>query len=263
MRENLIKAALIDWLFDKGMLDDAVIINEMVVANWSRRADLVLANGRLYGFEIKSEVDTLKRLPGQVDAFMEHFDKVIIVAATKFVRHLVDSYPPEVGILEVRREGDGIGIKQIRAGRISEIKSHSVVASHLTKGEIDVFLRANGLLDSGDKARARVELLGMVSRVPLKRLKEYVLETLKRKYRGTFDSFVDGRISNGTLQSLQLLSKTEHARRAVERRLSSVSDDLVLVANRFERELDFSMIEAMCGAGIDDMPRTVLVKKRP
>lgn len=83
IKEKAIKAALIDWLYAKGMVCDAVVINEMVVANWARRADIAVANGRLYGFEIKSAFDSLKRLPGQIESFRRHFDKVTVVAASK------------------------------------------------------------------------------------------------------------------------------------------------------------------------------------
>lgn len=66
LREQEVKIALIEWLYKKGMLSDATIINEMVVANWSRRADLAIANGSLQAFEIKSDFDSLKRLDGQL-----------------------------------------------------------------------------------------------------------------------------------------------------------------------------------------------------
>ncbi len=52
MHEADIKAALVDTLIESGFVDtNTVIISEFPVASWTRRADIVLANGKLLGFE--------------------------------------------------------------------------------------------------------------------------------------------------------------------------------------------------------------------
>lgn len=75
LREQEVKIALINWLYINGHLNDATIINEMVVANWARRADLAVANGNLHAFEIKSDFDSLKRLEGQLSTFSSRFEQ--------------------------------------------------------------------------------------------------------------------------------------------------------------------------------------------
>jgi len=90
LNEGDIKAAVIDRLFASAALSDAVLINEMVIANWSRRADLVVANGKLHAFEIKSDFDSLRRLQGQVETYLSRFDKVTVVCTPKFAQLVRD-----------------------------------------------------------------------------------------------------------------------------------------------------------------------------
>lgn len=75
-------------------------LTELPIANFSRRIDLVMANGNLSGFEIKSEQDTLKRLNGQLDAYTQYFERVTVVCATKHLNSVINSTPKDVGVWE-------------------------------------------------------------------------------------------------------------------------------------------------------------------
>lgn len=69
IREKLIKALA------KQHPSNTEFLAELPIANFSRRIDLVMANGSLSGFEIKSEQDSLKRLGGQLETYMQYFEK--------------------------------------------------------------------------------------------------------------------------------------------------------------------------------------------
>ena len=47
---------------------DTLIIHELGVCSGDARIDLAVVNGKLHGYEIKSDADTLKRLPAQAEA---------------------------------------------------------------------------------------------------------------------------------------------------------------------------------------------------
>lgn len=212
IREKDIKAALIDWLYDRGQLDDAVIVNEMAVANWSRRADIAVANGRLYAYEIKSSADTLKRLPGQVDLFACYFDKVTVVAATKFVSKILESYPSEVGVLEVIDDAGVARIRQVRSGRLSETRDAAILSGFLTKVDLLQLLKSEGVEIAADLSRRA--LVKEVSNLPIRPVKRYVLSRIKEKYRDTFEAFSLARSTSGTLESISMLSRRGAAVRA-------------------------------------------------
>lgn len=260
IKEKLIKAALIDWLYAKGLVGNAVIINEMVVSNWARRADIAVANGRLYGFEIKSEFDSLKRLPGQIESFQKHFDKVTVVAASKFIPDIVKSYPSEVGVLEVFTKGAGFELRQIRPGRISEVRDNSSIASLMTKVEIERLLRSENV--SFKSGLSRKELVSNLSVVPTRRLKVYALEALKKRYRETFLAFNSARLQKGSLESLNLLSKSDSLRVKIALAADLPVSFFKKADSESERIIDFSGISEEFGAIPDDMPQTVLLRKK-
>jgi hypothetical protein len=60
------------------------IVEEMGVWSGSARIDVAVINGELSGFELKSDKDTLERLPFQVDLFSRVFDRVTLVVGERF-----------------------------------------------------------------------------------------------------------------------------------------------------------------------------------
>ena len=48
---------------------ETVLFDEFAVAHGSSRIDLAIVNGELHGIELKSDDDTLTRLPEQVKSF--------------------------------------------------------------------------------------------------------------------------------------------------------------------------------------------------
>lgn len=77
---------------------------ELPIANFSRRVDLVMANGSLSGFEIKSEQDSLLRLVGQLETYTRYFENVTVVCATKHLRNVKEMVSSDVGIWEFNGE---------------------------------------------------------------------------------------------------------------------------------------------------------------
>ncbi|WP_353228496.1 sce7726 family protein [Pseudomonas qingdaonensis] len=261
LSEKEIKILLIDWLFDKKMVDDAVIINEMVVANWSRRADMAVANGRLYGFEIKSQFDSLRRLPGQLESFQEHFDKVVVVAAPKFISAIERDYPDSIGILEVSLSSGRPRLRQVRAGRINEVKDIAKLASLITKAELERFLRVNGVSDDANLSRS--EMVKKLYAKHIKKLRLYVLSCIKERYADSYRSFLREREIFSTARSFELLSRTASSRVKLEQQLAKFSQvDGVEPEPRAEIPVNFAALGLDSEALGDYMPQTVLVRSR-
>lgn len=60
---------------------DTLVIDELAVCQGAQRVDVAVINGELVGYEIKSERDTLERLPAQRDAYAQVFDRLYLVAS--------------------------------------------------------------------------------------------------------------------------------------------------------------------------------------
>lgn len=66
-----------------GQHPDTAIIHEFGIHCGIHRVDMAVVNGVISGYEIKSEKDTLKRLPAQVTAYGMVFDKMTLIVSEK------------------------------------------------------------------------------------------------------------------------------------------------------------------------------------
>ena len=84
MRELDIRRALrkhLGFVFEED--PTALILEELGICRGTVRVDMAVVTGMLKGFEIKSDQDTLKRLPAQASAYNKVFDTLTIVAGTR------------------------------------------------------------------------------------------------------------------------------------------------------------------------------------
>ena len=88
-------------LLGRHSLNTASLLNEFRVAR--SKADIVILNGTSTAYEIKSDRDSLARLPHQLEDFRRHFAKVAVVASENHIKQLERVAPPDVGILMLTR----------------------------------------------------------------------------------------------------------------------------------------------------------------
>ncbi|QCD44936.1 sce7726 family protein [Campylobacter mucosalis] len=104
MLEKDIKIEILRYLYKSEK--HSVLVPEVTVSNrygnrYEKfvRADILALNGDISIYEIKSEKDTLARLPHQISKYMEYANKVSVVVDEKFLKKL--SLPDEVGVFVV------------------------------------------------------------------------------------------------------------------------------------------------------------------
>jgi len=103
-----IRKVLRNALDEKHREDPTVrIIDELGVNHGSARVDVAVVNGVLHGYEIKSDLDTLLRLPAQIKAYNAVFDKVTIVVGIQHIHEALELIPDWWGIALVRQNSKG------------------------------------------------------------------------------------------------------------------------------------------------------------
>ncbi len=96
---------------------DSVLIEELGLCRGQVRVDMALVNGHLYGFEIKSDRDSLKRLGVQAEIYSKVFDRMTIVASERHLDGVLECLPPWWGVLQVVQGASGVRFKPHRKGR--------------------------------------------------------------------------------------------------------------------------------------------------
>lgn len=255
LNELKIKLALIDQLIELGMLDDAVLINEMVIANWSRRADVAVANGKLFAYEIKSDFDTLKRLDGQITAYLSQFDRVTVVTTPKFSQAVIEQMPKEVEVWETSTTNDEIKFKVVRKGKTKLISNKNKLAGFLTKSEIVSALKAQGL--PYNPTYSRDMLTTQLNLLRSNFVREYVLRCLKSRYKVTSEIFMSNRLLKTTPDNLNDLSKSKLLAQKFNTFYVQPAQQ---VSGNF-RQIDINAFKAKYGNIPEEMPDMVLTRK--
>ena len=78
---------------------ESCIIPEMGLSAHTVRIDIGVVNGSLVGYEIKSEHDTLARLPKQMEVYDQIFDHITLISGAKHLPKLIKLLPAHWGIL--------------------------------------------------------------------------------------------------------------------------------------------------------------------
>jgi hypothetical protein len=203
--ETRMKAAVIDRLLSAGhVCGDSVLISEMTVANWTRRADIVLANGKLWAFEIKSEADRLARLPGQVSTFAAHFEKLVVVVAARFEEQAKELLPDGVGLWV--EEEPGLLKERIRP-KVLPLKVNEAM-SLMTATDLRKFLTCSGVKQIKDASRASLEEIARG--FPVADIANAARGAVKRRYRRSHDAFIEHQARVGTFSAIEALRRFGH-----------------------------------------------------
>jgi len=98
--------------------EQTVTVDELGILRGTARVDVAVVNGKLHGFEIKSLVDSLRRLPHQADAYSRVFDTVSLVTVESEVDEAATIVPDWWRILVASRTSSGsVEICVWRSGR--------------------------------------------------------------------------------------------------------------------------------------------------
>jgi hypothetical protein len=112
--EAEIKAAVLNRLKLQGRIDRrSTLASEFCLGRTGVRTDLAVRSDRLIGVEIKSELDTLRRLPSQLVVYRAHFDCTVLVLAS---RHLAAVSSLDLACVEIWESVADGSLRTIQTG---------------------------------------------------------------------------------------------------------------------------------------------------
>lgn len=175
VRDALRRKVLAEHTRDPGTL----VIDELGISHGSARVDIAVVNGRLHGYEIKSDADTLQRLPMQAQAYNSVFDRVTIVAGSKHAAHLEDAIPQWWGI-KIASQGPrgAVHFTDQRPPRRNPGILPLELARLLWRDEAQAILEARAVRGVKGKNRAALYQL-LVTHLTLNELRDAVRAALK------------------------------------------------------------------------------------
>lgn len=180
LKDNDIRMTLIEELNRINAQHSYRIIEELVVCDGDARVDIAVANGKLCGYEIKSDADNLERLALQQKCYDKTFDTVSIVVGKKFKDKIVDYIPSYWGIYIASEHPEGCKIRKKRTAKVNKNIDAEALLELLWKEEIIYLLKSAGVRGISGKNRRILRKIA-IDNVSLKVIRDYTRETIKNR----------------------------------------------------------------------------------
>jgi hypothetical protein len=174
---------------------DTVIFDEFVVQHGISRIDLAVVNGELHGIELKSDKDTLSRLPEQAMVFGRVFDRITLIVGERHVRRAVQQVPDWWGIRVVSGEAGELRFCDLKHAIGNPSRDAFAIAALLWREEAVQFATELGVKGIG-RSRTKAEIYAkLVSEAPLdilcQRVRSYLSQRPTWRFAGTRPSCGD------------------------------------------------------------------------
>jgi len=153
----------------------------MGVWSGSVRIDVAVINGELNGYELKSDRDTLERLPLQADIYSRVFDRLELVVGQRHATKAEAMIPKWWGVTVARYDAPSVRLEQYRPSQLNPTPDPYLIAQLLWKEEVLTLLDQLGLAHGWRGKRVKALHLRLAEQIPLPELRRIVRETLKKR----------------------------------------------------------------------------------
>jgi len=123
-----------------------LVIDELGLEHGRCRADIAVVNGHLIGYEIKSDVDSLKRLSSQINVYNAVFDNSSLILTERHLDEALRIVPDWWGIIVVKEVAENsLKFKHLRSPHQNANINNYSVAQLLWREEAQEVLMSLGI----------------------------------------------------------------------------------------------------------------------
>jgi hypothetical protein len=138
---------------------DTLILDELAIKHGEARIDIVVVNNQIHGYEIKSDSDSLKRLPDQIEAYNSVFNRVTLIVGYKHAYEALRMVPTWWGVklAEMEESTGNIVFTEARPSCNNPKVDINEVLSLLWRNEALSILEELGI-EKGVRSKTRTEI---------------------------------------------------------------------------------------------------------
>jgi len=172
-----------DLLLRKYGLKNTILINEFRVGN--SIADVVMFNGTSKAFEIKTELDSARRLDSQLDDYMKIFQECYVITheslTSKYL--LGDS---RIGIIELAKHKNSVLLKEVRPAQMNNtIDSDTLIKAIRTSEYKNIVKQYFGSLPVMNSFNMFEMCRNLIRQIPSDQLHKLFIAELKKRKTNT------------------------------------------------------------------------------
>lgn len=170
-------------LIKKYGIKDSIAISEFKVGK--SIADLVLFNGVSKAFEIKTELDTKRRLKGQLDDYKKIFNYSYIITDISIVEQFINE-DSSIGIIVLQKEGRVTRMIEYRPAKLNKKMDYLTLIKSLRTPEYKAIVQAYyGKLPEMNSFNMFDICQAMMKEIPPKTLSQLFLSEIKKRKSNT------------------------------------------------------------------------------
>lgn len=133
---------------------ETVVLDELGVCRGEVRVDVAVINGKIHGYEIKSDRDSLRRLTGQIELYSKVLDQATLVAGERHLGAAAAMLPEWWGLLVVKSTSNGLHFETVRCVQMNPARDARALAEFLWLEDSIALLEQHGL-DRGVRTKPR------------------------------------------------------------------------------------------------------------
>jgi hypothetical protein len=139
--------------------NNTLVLDEVGIRHGAARIDLVVVNHQLHGYEIKSDCDSLKRLPDQIRAYSSIMDRVTLVVGYRHAYEALKMVPEWWGVrlAETKKQNGTVVLSGARSARNNPKVDLDAAVALLWRGEALAILEEMGAA-GGVRSKRRSEI---------------------------------------------------------------------------------------------------------
>ncbi len=161
---------------------DTLVVDELGLRHGRARVDIAVVNGSIHGYEIKSDHDTLQRLPEQVRIYDSVLDYTTLVVGPRHSERALPLLPEWWGVERVEADGEEeVRFSTLRIAQRNPAPDPVGIAKLLWRSEALALLEELGAAN-GVRSKPRAEVYARLAEaVPLEWLQASVRRQLKSR----------------------------------------------------------------------------------
>ena len=134
------------------------VLEELGLRHGRARIDLAIVNGELLGFELKSDLDSLRRLPEQAMVYNSVLDRITLIVTERHLSAAVQQLSDWWGIVLAQLDRDGaVSFREVRSPKINPVVEKLAVARLLWRTEALGILEELGAAE-GFRSKPRTQI---------------------------------------------------------------------------------------------------------
>ncbi len=160
---------------------NTMIVEELGLCQGEARVDVAVINGTLQGFEIKSDRDTLRRRPGQMNIYNRSLDFVTLVVGSKHLSKSLEIIPKWWGVTCVQQRNKKLIMDAIRPHKANPAPDPEAIVQLIWRNEALEVLRRRNLHKGYLSKKKWILWERIIEKLPIEQLRREVRAILKSR----------------------------------------------------------------------------------